>query len=461
MNDLAMRIYSRLPASARSFAAGLRGRQLLAWRFGPESERLIEEAREREGWSVEAWHRWREEDIARILHHAATRVPWYRKQWEERRRRGDRSSIELIENWPVLDKQAVRSNPPAFISDDCDPRKMYREQTTGTTGTPVTQWWTREAVRGWFAIYELRIRHWHGVSRHQPWAILGGQPVVPAHVTRPPFWVWNAPMNQLYLSANHVSARNLDAFLEAFEKYRITHLISYSSSAAQFARQAIDAGKQVGGLRVVVTNAEPLYDWQRDAIRRGWGCEARETYGMAEIVTAASECPAGSLHLWPEIGLTEIFRDDEDAPREPGDSGRLICTSLLNRGMPLIRYAVGDRARLEDPEKRCECGRGLPIIASIEGRSNDMLKTRDGRSVYWVNPVFYGLDLIEAQIVQESLDLVRILYVPSTGLSAHAESIMRERLISRMGEIEVVFERVESIPRSAGGKFRPVVCNIK
>ncbi len=460
MGDLALKIYHRLPAPARSFVAGLRGRQLLSWRYGPETERLIAEALERESLSSADWKIRQEEKLARMLHHAATHVPFYRHKWQERRRSGDRSSWELIENWPILDKDEVRAAPLAFVSDDDDVRRMYREQTSGTTGKPIIQWWRRDAVREWFALNELRVRHWHGVSRHQPWAILGGQPVVPAHVKRPPFWVWNAPMNQLYLSANHISARNIEAFLGAIDRYRVTHLIAYSSSAAQFAREAIAAGRQVQGLRVVITNAEPLYPWQREAILRGWGCAARETYGMAEIVTAASECPHGSLHLWPEVGYTEILMDDQDVPQTDGHAGRLICTSLLNSGMPLIRYAVGDRGRMDGSQSACPCGRHLPLIGAIEGRSNDLLRTRDGRSVYWVNPVFYGLEINEAQIIQESLDLVRILYVPAEGLIRQAEAIISDRLRSRMGEIEIRFERLESIPRSANGKFRAVVCNI-
>lgn len=460
MNDLALKIYHRLPSPARSLIASLRGRQLLSWRYGPESERLIEEALERESWNAATWMNWQEETLVRMLHHAATRVPWYRRLWTERRIHGDRRSIEKIENWPVLDKEAVRADPLAFVADDSDIRRMYREQTSGTTGKPISQWWTRESVRAWFALYELRIRRWHGVSRHEPWAILGGQPVVPAHVSRPPFWVWNAPMNQLYLSANHISARNLEAFLGAIDRYHVTHLITYSSSAAQFARETIDAGRQVEGISVVITNAEPLYPWQREVIHHGWGCEARETYGMAEIVTAASECPQGSLHLWPEVGLTEIVQDDDDTPQTEGESGRLICTSLLNTGMPLIRYNVGDRARMKASETGCPCGRNLPLISAIEGRSNDLLRTRDGRSIYWVNPIFYGLALSEAQIVQESVDLVRILYVPARGLDPQAESIMCDRLRSRMGEIDIRFERVTSIPKSANGKFRAVVSNI-
>lgn len=460
MSDLRLKIYHRLPPWGRNLAAGLRGRQLNAWRYGPETGRLMEEAGEREGWDDGRWKRYREERLARILDRAARHVPFYRAMWEERRRRGDRASWESLDNWPLLDKERVRENPPAFVSDDCDTGGMYRERTSGTTGKAIDLWWSREAVREWFAIYELRIRRWHDVSRDEPWAILGGQPVIPASVTRPPFWVWNSPMNQLYLSSNHISPRNLDAFASAIERYGVTHMIAYSSSAATLAREAAERGLRIGRMKVVVTNAEPLFPWQRETIRQGFGCETRETYGMAEIVTAASECPRGRLHLWPEVGVTEVFSDAGDEPAEAGETGRLVCTSLINGDMPFIRYVVGDRGRLPTGESPCDCGRLLPSVASIEGRTNDMLLARDGRRVFWLNPVFYGLPIREAQIVQESADLVRIVYVPAPGFSQEHRKTMAGRLLMRMGEIGVEFAEVPSIPKGANGKFRAVVCKI-
>lgn len=460
MSDRLLWIYHRLPAPVQSLAASARGYYLRSWRYGPETDRLVEEALEREAWSAERWSAWQEERLAFVLSRAATQVPYYREQWAERRRRGDRSSPEELRNWPVLQKETLRENPRAFLAEDCDPQRMFRENTSGTTGKPLELWLSRETVRQWFAVYEARTRRWHGHSRKENWAILGGQPVVPADRQRPPFWVWNAPMRQLYLSANHLSRKNVPAYIHALDRYRVTHMLVYSSSAAVLAREALDLGLRPKLLRTIVTNAEPLFPWQRETLRAGLGAEVRETYGMAEIVTAAGECPSGTLHLWPEVGRLEILEEEEDAPMPPGETGRLVCTGLLNADMPLVRYAVGDRGALPAEESGCPCGRRLPVVSRIEGRTNDLLVTRDGRRIYWVNPVFYGMPVREAQIVQETLDRVRVRCVPSPGFSASSARTIRERLVSRMGAVEVLLEEVEAIPRGANGKFRAVVCNV-
>ena len=122
---------------------------------------------------------------------------------------------------------------------------------------------------------------------------------------------------------------------------------------------------------------------------------------MAEIVTAASECNHGRLHLWPEVGVVEVFENNE--PVISGCPGDLVCTGLLNEDMPLIRYRVGDRGVLQAKPESCSCGRALPILASVEGRIDDVLYTIDGKQVGRLDPVFKdNLPVREAQIIQET-----------------------------------------------------------
>ncbi|HEY9516646.1 MAG TPA: hypothetical protein VIQ74_13300 [Gemmatimonadaceae bacterium] len=448
-----------MPTPLQSLVAGARGWYLRSWRYGPETERLMAEASEREGWGEERWASYSEDRLAEVLHRAATRVPYYRDYWAARRRAGDRRSAERLEHWPIISKEQLRAQPQAFVADDCDIRRMYHERTSGTTGTPLDLWLGRRAVRSWFALYEQRTRGWHGLSREDPWGMMGGQPVVPPSREEPPFWVWNAPMRQLYISANHVSRRNAPAFLEAMRSYGITHLITYASTAAELASEAVDLGLGLQGLGVVITNAEPVYAWQRNVIRAAFGCEVQETYGMAESVAGASECSSGSLHLWPEVGHVELLHDDADEPVPAGTAGRLVCTGLLNPDMPLIRFAVGDRAA-RSIDQTCSCGRKLPRLSHIEGRTNDLLIAPDGRRVYWLNPILYGLPIRQAQIVQESLERVRIRYVPAPGFTSADEYEIAGRLYQRLGDVDVVFEVLDVIPREANGKFKAVRCDL-
>ncbi len=458
MSDLTLRLYHGLPAPARSVAATLHGWYLRWWRYGPDAQRLVAEARERERWSAERWRAWRDERLAYVLHRAATRVPYYRRQWEARRRNGDHASWELLEHWPILEKDAVREQPRAFVADDCDVRRMLREQTSGTTGKPLVLWRSRRTLEQLYALSAARTRLWHGVTGNDRWAMLGGQLVVPVEQARPPFWVWNAALRQLYLSSYHLARELIPSYLDALARYRIVYLYGYASSMTALALEALRLGRRDLRLRVAITNSEPLLKHQRAAIAEAFGCPVRETYGMAETVAAASECDAGTLHQWPEVGVIERLADGEPAAARA--SGELVCTGLLNADMPLVRYRVGDSGRVPDPAAACPCGRTLPALAAVDGRTNDLLITRDGRRVYWLNPVFYGLPVREAQIVQEHLEQLRVRYTPAPGFSADTAREIVARLRARMGSVAVEVEEVAAIPHSAAGKLRAVVCEL-
>lgn len=461
MNNTLLRLYHRSPAWLRSAAASARGYQLRAWRYGAGTERLIEEALAREQWSAPQWQEWQSARLAYVLDRAATTVPYYRELWRARRRRGDLSSWEHLENWPVLEKETLREHSRAFVADNCDRRRMFRDHTSGTTGKSLDLWLTRSTVRHWYALCEARWRLWHGVSRHDRWAILGGQLVTPAARRRPPFWVWNAGLGQLYMSSYHLAPDLVPHYVDALRRHRVKYLLGYTSALYVLGQAVLAAGRRDLQMSVVITNAEPLYTHQREVIAEAFRCPVRETYGMAEIVAAAGECPAGQLHLWPDAGIVEVLAEGQPSAAAHGASGELICTGLVNADMPLIRYRVGDRATFADAKLRCGCGRTLPPLASIDGRTQDTLYTADGRSVGCIDTV-YGSDLPlrEAQIIQETLGRVRVRYVPAPGWTPASGRTLVAGMRARMGEVEVVLEKVSEVPRAANGKFRPVICDL-
>lgn len=459
MSSWQMKVYHRLPASLRSAAASLRGFYLRSWRYGADTERLVGEALERERWSEAQWRQWQQERLAFVLQRAATQVPYYRDYWEERRRRGDRASWENLENWPILEKEPLRANPRAFVADDCDPARMFHEHTSGTTGKSLDLWCSQKTVRAWYALFEARGRLWHGVDRHARWGILGGQMIAPVGQRQPPFWVWNAGLKQLYLSSYHLAPDLISHYIEAIRRYRVSYLLGYTSALYALAQGVLLLGRRDLQMRVAITNAEPLYEYQRQTIEVAFNCRVRETYGMAEIVAAAGECEAGRMHLWPEAGWIEAL--DNGRPAEPGTPGDLVCTGLLNADMPLVRYRVGDRGVLPAESETCGCGRTLPLLASIEGRIDDVLYTRDGRAIGRLDPVFKSdLPVREAQIIQETLDQVRVRYVPAPEYTPATGEAIVARLRERLGPMKVVLEPLAEVPRTANGKFRAVICKL-
>lgn len=459
MKDRLLEHYQRLPGPMRSMIASLRGLQLRSRRYGRKTMLLVEQALERERWSPQQWKTWKEERLDFMLDRAASRVPYYRDHWAERRRRGDNASWNYLENWPILEKETVRENARAFIADDRDARRLFHSHTSGTSGKPLDLWYGKDTARLWYALFEARCRRWYGVSRKHRWAILGGQLIASASQRRPPFWVWNAALNQLYMSSYHLAPDLIPHYLDALRRYRVDYLYGYSSALHELAQHALQTGRDDLKMVVAITNAEPVFDYQREAIERAFQCRVRETYGMAEMVAGASECEAGSMHLWPEASEVEVDRTDLESGNSR--SGYLIATGLLNADMPLVRYRIGDRVTLKDEGETCICGRTLSMLEAVEGRADDILRTADGRSIGRLDPVFKAqLPIREAQIIQESFDLIRVRYVPSSEFTSAAGRSIVERLQARMGNVKVILEETEKVPRGANGKFRAVICAI-
>jgi phenylacetate-CoA ligase len=252
----------------------------------------------------------------------------------------------------------------------------------------------------------------------------------------------------------------MPAYLDALKTYKVESLLGYSSALYFVARQALRLGRRDLKMKVVVTNAEPVTALQRRVISEAFQCPVRETYGSAEIVGAGSDCEHGKMHLWPEVGILETL--DADCGVADPIPGELICTSLLNSDMPLIRYRMGDCADIESEGTSCACGRSLPTIQSIEGRVDDVLFTRDGRQVGRLDPAFKGtMPIHEAQIIQESLETVRVRYVPAEGFASSSSDAIARAIREHLGPVDVILEAVTRIPREKNGKFRAVVTKVK
>ena len=458
MNRHLVSLYRHMPTPAKNLFATVRGVQLRRMRYGPETDDLVEAALERDQWSGKQWQPYREERLASMLERAAKHVPYYRDHWDERRRAGDRAAVDVLENWPILEKETLRKNPHAFLADDSDPRTLYHIQTSGTTGTPIQLWWSPRMMREHYALHEARARRWYGVTRHSRYAMIGGQLVVPSEKTQPPFWVHNYAMHQLYMSSYHLSPRYIPLYVTATRQHEAEYILAYTSSVYAIARYILQAGIEPPKLKAIITNAEPIYDFQRATLRQAFGCPVYETYGQTETVAFGSECSEGNLHLWPEVGWIELM--DGDRAVEAGSVGDIVATGLLNEAMPLIRYRLGDRASFK-ADQTSTCEHRLPLWGQIEGRSDDVLFTRDGRSIGRLDPIFKAdLPVKEVQIIQKSLDSILIKYVPDTGFAPEHEGYITEQVIKRMGEIQVVFEAVESFPRTKNGKFRAVINEI-
>ena len=234
-------------------------------------------------------------------------------------------------------------------------------------------------------------------------------------------------------------------------------LMSYPSIVSSIISQIRRDGGARPAIETVVSLGENLHDGFAESVREVFGARHIDIYGASEVGTFAYQCPTGSnLHVAAETTLVEILRDD-GKPARVGEIGHVVATALYSYAMPMIRYDVGDLAQVGAP---CVCGRALPNIDRVLGRTRDVFRFRGGvaRWPRGLNVLTNYIDFVQVQIVQHSLERIEVRYVPGAGGGRADEAGAARFLRSILSpDIAVDFTAVPSLSRSPSGKFQDFI----
>jgi phenylacetate-CoA ligase len=260
-----------------------------------------------------------------------------------------------------------------------------------------------------------------------------------------------------------MSPARLDEFVARIRSLRPRMLFGYPSALAHVARHAEASGMRLDdvGIGVAFVTAERLYDDQRSTIARVFGCRVANGYGGRDAGFIAHECPAGGLHLSAEDIVVEVV-DKDGRPLPAGTSGEIVVTHLATSDFPFIRYRTGDVGTLDT--RTCECGRGLPLLRSVEGRTTDFVVAADGTVMHGLALVYVvrALRGVRAfKIVQETRELTRVLVVPDAQYAPEVAAAIVAGFRARLGrQVSVQVETVAAIAPERSGKYRYVVSHV-
>jgi phenylacetate-CoA ligase len=205
----------------------------------------------------------------------------------------------------------------------------------------------------------------------------------------------------------------------------------------------------------MIVSAEMLLPGKRELIEGTFGGKVFNRYGCREVSVIASECEFHEgLHVSADTLLVEV----EPGPNLPPGMGRVLVTDLLNRSMPLIRYEIGDLASLRTTTG-CACGRSLPLIGEIQGRTSDFLRLPNGRMIAGPSLALLAADMRDVRQVQfiQGGDPrhVTLKVVAGQGYSSLTEQELRRRMQPYLeGASQLTIARADSIPSEPSGKYR-------
>lgn len=451
-------LYERSPVAAQNLMATGYGVREWRRRHTGGYTRLVDEVTAREWWDPEQLNLLSMARLRSMLRFCDTHVPHYRDQFRQLGFEPDAvRDVADLAGLPLLDKEEVREAPERFRPDGGPEVPAVAQTTGGTTGTPLRYWASLDAVRGNYATYEARSRRWSGARFGDRLASLHGQPIVPFAQAGPPYWRRNRAFNQLYCSVYHLSDDTAPAYLGALERFQPEVLAGYTSAVHRLATAVLARGDQ-GRIhpRAIIVSSETLLPAARADIEMAFGCRVHDAYSLGELVAYVSQCPHGEMHVSSDYGVLELL-DDGDGRSE------IVATGLLNRAMPLIRYRTGDSAEPAD-DGPGRCGRGLPRLASLQGRLDDVVRTPEGAAV-GAAPMSLAFQKVphlrRAQVVQESVDALLVRLEPAPEFTEDDRALLHTELRRRLGPtITLDYEIVDTLPRTSGGKERLVVSRL-
>jgi phenylacetate-CoA ligase len=253
----------------------------------------------------------------------------------------------------------------------------------------------------------------------------------------------------------NVSA-SLDDQLDWLERERPQRLTTFPSNFLALADHARRKGRalpHIGRLRSV---GEMLTPEARAAIAEAFGGKVVDLYSCEEAGYLALECPEhGNYHVQAENVRLEIL-DEQDVPCPPGTPGRVVITSLNNFASPIIRMDLGDYAELGEP---CPCGRGLPVIRRILGRSRNRLVLPNGETRYprvgekAIAEAAEGVTVYRFRCIQHSLETVEMQIVASRALDEQEQARLAKSIQDNLGHpFRIVFSFPADIPAQPNGK---------
>ena len=392
-----------------------------------------------------------------LLGNIGENVPYYRQLFADLQ--FDPASITRLDDLqrlPFLTKALIKANTEAM--KHAEARDLARFNTGGSSGEPLIFFIGKERVSHDVAA-KWRATRWWDVDIGDREIVVWGSPIELGTQDRLR-GLRDALMRTELMPAFEMNEKNLDRFVARIRERRPKMLFGYPSAISHIAAHAQKKGVALDqlGVKVVFCTSERLYDHQRAAITAAFGCPVANGYGGRDAGFIAHECPAGGMHITAEDIIVEIV-DAEGRPVPVGESGEIVTTHLATADFPFVRYRTGDIGSLS--ADACSCGRGLPLLKAIEGRSTDFVLAADGTLMHGLALIYTLRDqpgVREFKVIQESLLHTRVLLVTEPPFSAREEAAIVAGLKQRLGSaVDIDIEHVAHIPAEKSGKFRYIV----
>jgi phenylacetate-CoA ligase len=404
-------------------------------------------------------HALRDARLRTLVRHAARHVPHYRDLFAERGiDPNDVASAVDLRELPLLDKETVQREPERFRSPSPHAERTLPFPTSGSSGTPLVVFHTRTALLRYLSIGERRrevIRHLLGSGRHKTVAIV--HPDSTGSRTR-----------AIYRRLTLLPARpgrvqvspeaEVEEIVAVLVEHRPDIVNGWGSAVEALFRLAAAGAIRIPLPKLVEFHAQAMSDDGRRLIEDELGISVISDYGSVETFAIGFLCERRTgFHLHEDACHVRVVREDgTDAPH--GEPGEVIVSNLVNRGMVLLNYRLGDVAALL-PDA-CGCGRGFRLLGAVQGRVDEIVRLADGRRVhpFSVAAAVHQEGLLRFRLSQEARArfLLEVVTADEDGYALVLDAAL-PNLRALLGGAEVKVARRTALREGAREKFRRVL----
>jgi phenylacetate-CoA ligase len=398
--------------------------------------------------------------LKKLLQHANENVPFYHKMFKKLNFKPEYvRSVNDLNTLPILTKEIVNKNFNELYARNYPNEDFILSSTGGSTAAPMKFYIDRKweacnmaaAYRSW---------SWAGYNLGDKMAYVWS---APQDLRDSSNKIQNYFLKTIWLDAFNLTDENMNKYIKTLTRFKPKIINTYASVIFTFSEYIKKMGIDTIKPKAILTTSDMLYDYKRRSIEKAFNCEVFDYYSGRDTTLQAAECREHfGYHLSIENAVVEFMKENEHVA--PGEIGNLIITDLCNYAMPFIRYEIGDLGAPSDD--RCPCGRNLPIMKSLKGRTYDYILTSDGRLLAGIFfhhiLVHYEIQGIkEFQIVQKTKDKIIVFIVKNE--KENTEDINRfiSLIKENVGEkVEVELKYVSLIKRTPTGKLMHVISNV-
>lgn len=403
-------------------------------------------------WDLNELERIQLERLNAIVAYAYKHIDLYRRRFNLLRvKPEDIKTCEDLAKLPTLNKEDIRTHFPDLVVPNIRLKDCTFRRSSGSTGEPTVTVKDDNA-----RIYEesaiIRQRLACGVGF--------GERFLNVTPSKPGGPYLDSLGFHIVHNLNVMEEKKTD-YLQRLKKMKITAIFGMSSWIRSLAYDVQIAGISNVKPKVVISSFELLHKETRKLVKDVFDTDIIDLYSCSEVHDIAWECPEHvGYHINADNVIVEILKDGE--PVAEGELGEIVITCLYNYAMPLIRYKIGDMGTFTN--EYCPCGRKLPLLKSIQGRSVDSIVLPDNRMIppselILVLSNYTGY--LNFRVIQENKNLVVIIYAKDAGLTSEVlDDIVREfkRILGSNVEIKTV--GVDTIPLAESSKLRWVVSKV-